>query len=60
MFSILGLPVWVYGLIDFDVSCTVLGLVIIVLAKAWFFDRMVWLYEDMKHQHDEYRTWEKA
>ncbi|MGD9667673.1 MAG: DUF6653 family protein [Hyphomicrobiaceae bacterium] len=27
------------------------------LAKMWFVDRMVWLYEDMKDQHPEYRSW---
>lgn len=27
------------------------------LAKMWFVDRMVWLYEDMKHATSEYRSW---
>lgn len=27
------------------------------LAKMWFVDRMVWLYEDMKDQQPEYRSW---
>jgi hypothetical protein len=26
------------------------------LAKTWFFDRMVWLFEDMRHLEDV-RTW---
>lgn len=27
------------------------------LAKMWLVDRMVWLYEDMKDQHPDYRNW---
>ncbi|MCB1513283.1 MAG: hypothetical protein H6876_11835 [Hyphomicrobiaceae bacterium] len=27
------------------------------VAKMWFADRMVWLFEDMKSQHPNYRKW---
>jgi len=27
------------------------------LAKMWFVDRMVWLYEDMKGKDPDYRSW---
>jgi hypothetical protein len=32
--------------------------VIVQTAKAWFIDRMVLLYEDMKRRHPEYGEWE--
>ncbi|MGD9784683.1 MAG: DUF6653 family protein [Hyphomicrobiaceae bacterium] len=27
------------------------------LSKMWFVDRMVWLYDEMKDQHPQYRRW---
>lgn len=36
----------------------VFGVVITCLCKSWFLDRMVWLYEDMKHHDERYRSWE--
>lgn len=35
-----------YGLYFLDVWTTVFGMVMIVVFKLWFLDRMVWLYED--------------
>jgi len=34
-----------------------LGLPVTYMGKSWFLDRMVWLYEDMKETHPEYRKW---
>ena len=31
-----------------------------VLAKLWFCDRMVWLWQDMKEAHPTYRAWAQA
>ncbi|MEM0898791.1 MAG: DUF6653 family protein [Pseudomonadota bacterium] len=31
-----------------------------VLAKTWFVDRMVWLWEHMKTQHPVYAAWNRA
>jgi hypothetical protein len=28
----------------------------VILAKTWFIDRMVWLFEEMK-DHPEYQDW---
>ena len=36
----------------------VTGLVIVQCAKAWFIDRMVLLFEDMKTRNPEYAAWE--
>jgi hypothetical protein len=30
---------------------------VVVVAKLWFCDRMVWLYEDMSREHADYRAW---
>lgn len=36
---------------------TLFGLALLYLGKLWFVDRMVWLYEEMKDSHPEYRRW---
>ena len=46
---VLGLP----GLL-----CTIAGIAIVQCAKAWFIDRMVLLFEDLKTTHSEYAAWE--
>jgi hypothetical protein len=38
----------------------VLGNFWIMVFKAWFVDRMVWLYLDMKDTNDTYRSWYKT
>lgn len=53
-FSLLFL---VYGLYHFDILITFAGLITLSLAKAWFLDRMVWLFEEMK-THKEFKDWE--
>ncbi|WP_322517759.1 DUF6653 family protein [Rhodopseudomonas palustris] len=55
--SMAGLPFLAWGLIVFDLAVTALGMTIVMLAKTWFVDRMVWLFEDMKDQRPEYRSW---
>ena len=45
------------GLYDYDLGLAVAGLLIMALGKAWFIDRMVWLYEDMKNVAD-LKSWE--
>jgi len=37
---------------------TVAGIAIVQCAKAWFLDRMVLLFEDLKTTHSEYAAWE--
>jgi hypothetical protein len=53
-----GLIVLAYGLITFDLLSTIAGIFITSLGKLWYLDRMVLLFEDMKHRHDEYARWE--
>lgn len=45
--SAAGLPLMTYGLVVLDAWATVSGFFLTALPKAWFVDRMVWLYEDM-------------
>jgi hypothetical protein len=53
-----GLAVLAYGLVELDLLLVVSGLVIVQFAKAWYIDRMVLLFEDVKGRHPEYARWE--
>ncbi len=55
--SAVGLVPLVWGLWALDVALTILGLVLVVLPKVWFVDRMVWLYQDMRNAHPDYSSW---
>lgn len=44
----MGLPVFIYGVYSLDITALVFGNLWIMLFKAWFVDRMVWLYKDMQ------------
>ena len=46
-----------WGLWQRDAAVTFLSTAIVMLAKTWFVDRMVWLFEDMKDSNPEYRSW---
>ena len=45
--SAIGLPPFVYGLWVLDPGWTVAGLALMMMGKAWFVDRMVWLHADV-------------
>lgn len=55
--GVLAAVPFLYGLIMLEPWPTWLGLALVMLAKIWFVDRMVWLYEDMKDQDPTYRSW---
>jgi Family of unknown function (DUF6653) len=57
-FQTVGLVIMVYGLVRLDLLATVSGVLICQVAKAWYIDRMVLLYDDMKTRHTEYAAWE--
>jgi len=46
----------VWGVILLEPGTVVFGFSIVLLGKLWFIDRMVWLYEDMRHV-PEYGAW---
>lgn len=52
-----GLLAMAYGLYTLSVWPTCLGLFSCILAKVWFCDRMVWLYEDMRKTNAVYASW---
>ncbi len=52
-----GMAFCIYGVVRLYVWPTIFGIALAYLGKSWFLDRMVWLYEDMKVAHPEYRKW---
>jgi hypothetical protein len=53
----IGTAFVVWGLVALTVWPTLLGSVLIYCGKLWFLDRMVWLYEDVIAQNEQYRSW---
>lgn len=45
--GILGAVFLIFGLILLSPILTISGLLVTVLSKLWFLDRMVWVYRDM-------------
>lgn len=52
-----GMVLCIYGVVRLHMWPTIFGIVLTYMAKSWFLDRMVWLYEDMKYTHAEYGKW---
>lgn len=48
----LGVVVLTFGLCKLELSLTVIGTITIYMAKMWFLDRMVWVFEDMNTNSD--------
>jgi len=55
-FSAVGMVLLIWGVVALSVWPTLTGTVIGFAFKVWYVDRMVWLYEDMKHL-PEYGKW---
>ena len=58
VFQVVGVILLAYGLIVLDPVATVTGVLVTQLAKLWFLDRMVLLFEAMKSRNSEYARWE--
>lgn len=56
-YQLAGLAVLVYSLVTLDLLGVISGLAIGAIAKAWYIDRMVLLYEDVKTRRPEYAAW---
>jgi hypothetical protein len=54
---LLGVFTVVTGYICEEIALVWLGVCIVILAKSWFLDRMVWLYDEMSNIHVEYKEW---
>jgi hypothetical protein len=57
-FQVVGMALMVYGLVRFDLLTLIAGTVLVQCAKAWYLDRMVLLFEEMKTRHPAYAAWE--
>ena len=55
--GVIGLAPLVWGLWILDAWAVVAGLELVIGAKLWFLDRMVWLFDDMARGHEEYSSW---
>lgn len=53
----IGFLMFLAGLLLLHLWTAILGGVIAFMAKMWFADRMVWLYEEMKDATPEYKSW---
>ena len=59
LFSLIGSVIWIYGLYELNFWATIAGVIGVVLPKAWFVDRMVWIYEEMKETDPAYQAWSR-
>jgi RsiW-degrading membrane proteinase PrsW (M82 family) len=57
--SALGIPFFIYSLYSLNVWLLIASNIWIMVFKAWFVDRMVWLYREMKNSHSKYASEEK-
>ena len=58
IFVILGIFFLIWGLWQLDFWPTFVGLILTIGFKLWYVDRMVCIYEDMKHI-PEYEKWQR-
>ncbi len=56
--SALGMVLAIYGIVKLAIWPAILGTTLAYLGKSWYLDRMVWLYEEMKDQDEEYKSWD--
>lgn len=53
-----GTVVAIWAIIYYSVCGAILGVTLAYIGKSWYLDRMVWLYETMKSENEEYQKWE--
>ena len=51
-----GMILSIWAMVTLSVWPAILGISLAYIGKSWYLDRMVWLYEDMKHL-PEYEKW---
>jgi hypothetical protein len=56
--SSLGMIISIWAVVDYSIWGAIYGTSLSYLGKSWYLDRMVWIYEDMKHKKQEYANWE--
>ncbi len=57
--SAAGIFPYVYGVFLLSFWPTVSGGLLMYFGKLWYFDRMVWLYRDMKDEVPDYAKWSR-
>jgi len=50
----------IWGVVALQIWPTVFGAMALIVCKLWFFDRMVWLYHEMKDATPEYKAWDSS
>jgi hypothetical protein len=60
LFQGVGVAAMVYGLVVLDPITTVTGLVLCQVAKVWYLDRMVLLFDAMVPRVAEYASWDRG
>ena len=55
--SAAGALLCIAGLVVLHPWMTVSGIVVTIICKSWFLDRMVWLYSEMMTDNERYRSW---
>ena len=56
--SSIGMLLAIWAIVYYSLWGAILGIALAYLGKSWYLDRMVWLYEDMKNDNEEYQSWE--
>ncbi len=56
--STAGMALAIWATVTYSLWGAACGTGLAYLAKSWFLDRMVWLYEDMKDTNPEFRSWD--
>ena len=57
-YSLIGMALLAYGLVDLNLLATVTGILITHGGKAWYLDRISLLYAEMKTHNAEYAAWD--
>ncbi|QIA64937.1 hypothetical protein GT360_15330 [Vibrio astriarenae] len=60
LLQLVGLPFWFYSLYSIDTLLMMISTLYLMFTKAWFVDRMVWLYKDVKDLNPIYQSWYKS
>ena len=58
--SVAFMALCVLGFVRADFWLAFTGFHAAILGKLWFCDRMVWLWNDMRDAHENYRRWDRA
>ena len=57
LLPLIGLAPFAWGLVKLDLWATMSGMALTMIAKLWFLDRMVWLFDEMVERNEVYRGW---